>query len=360
MSSYGQHPDPAAVARAIEVQVEAVTTADIDSLGRSAWYGRYLDETALPPELRETARQRVANAERVSKADAGQSFSVLLAALLMPIGLLLVAHGAEFGQQTAVIGGVLALVGALVAIPAGRWIFRDPWKVTEAEFRQISAATRDLKLPLSPTIVDLLDTDRSSRWQDIKQQWKARSPRREAKLVYVATSILNDIRNSPAWQDEVFDEHRVRLDLTAAEREIYEYAARLWEIDSTLVAPTGNDPAVTTQWTHHRSALDEAWKILIDRVAALHTYREGLRPIESTLRDLAAVRSMTTTSTELSDILTSSARADIATDHTRNLDAELPELAANLTAQLEFLRRAAIHQEALATPLPVLTPPASR
>ncbi len=77
----------------------------------------------------------------------------------------------------------------------------------------------------------------------------------------------------------MFDEHRVRLDLTAAEREIYEHAARLWEIDSTLVAPTGNDPAVTTQWTHHRSALDEAWETLIDRVAALHTYREGgLRP----------------------------------------------------------------------------------
>lgn len=346
----------------VEERIDAVTVTELDAyakrIGVEEWFTRRLDEDKLPAELRERARLYEATRGRVHSAETEviQTATRYGAVIFALLGMYpLFSHVLEPETWKLVLGPVLWAVAALVAF-TGHRVTRDPVPLTTSELDQILDATSTFELPLTAAGIRAPTSDPYGTVAGIRQQWANGQPRREAQLVYVAAAIIDDIQASPAWSDPVFDTHRVRLDLTTARREIFEHASQMWQIDSAVIPPASQDSAVADQWRRHREAVDDAWTALVARVCALHAYREGMRPVETILQDLAAVQSLTTSAnriTCLDDLFTATAKAQLETTHARQLAGELPELAANLQAQLEFLRTGAIHMPALAAPLPV-------
>ncbi|WP_137725846.1 hypothetical protein [Prescottella subtropica] len=345
---------------AIEQRIAAVTVNDLNTfanrLGSNQWSSRRLDDTKLPADLRDRAHLYESTRAKVGSFNGFRDITRYASAILaIGGGFPTLAYLAQPSSGLLIAGVTLWILAAGILL-VGYLVSRDPVRLTTWERGQIVDATRIFTLPLTAAGVRQPKSDPYGTIATIRQQWMSGQPRREAQLVYVAAAIIDDIQGSPAWKDPVFDTQRVRLDLTMARREIFEHAAQMWKIDSAVIPPASQESAVHAQWQRHRETVDDAWTALVARVGALHVYREGMLPVEAILQDLAAVQSLTTSANRircLDDLFTATAKAQLETAQTRRLTDELPEMAANLQAQLDFLRTGAIHMSALATPLPV-------
>jgi len=181
----------------------------------------------------------------------------------------------------------------------------------------------------------------------------------EAAIVSVAQDIITGIRTSPVWADQSLDVHRIRLDLDEEQRQILTGAYRLSRFTAETLergGPEGEgfDGDRLQAALDQRAGLTTAMRrALVERVAALYCYRDGLRPMETLLHDIELVRKLDAEQTELAAAYTDIVNNEQATAHLAELTAELTDLEAGLLARIDYLRTGVINNPALATPLAV-------
>lgn len=167
---------------------------------------------------------------------------------------------------------------------------------------------------------------------------------REPRLVAVANLIARDIKSSPAWASELFDVHRVRIDLDQTLSDIQFRAYRIWKAHANLVPPLTSDPEDVLARRNDEITLhaEKAWETLTELVRQLYEYKEQLAPIDNMVREIAALNLSSARVTDdavrqlMVDAAGNTAKAGVVADAT----VELSELNANLTARLDFLRHA--------------------
>ena len=166
---------------------------------------------------------------------------------------------------------------------------------------------------------------------------------REPHLVAVATLLGRDIRSSPAWNSELLDIHRVRIDLERTLDDIYLRAHRVWRARANLVPPPSKDPAdvVGRRNAEITAAAGDAWNTLVALVRQLQDYRKSLAPVDAIF---AEIRALQQCSLRITDDAVRQLHVDAAgnTLHTGAVGAatvELADLNANLAARLATLRQ---------------------
>ncbi|KXO99761.1 hypothetical protein AXK58_00620 [Tsukamurella tyrosinosolvens] len=165
----------------------------------------------------------------------------------------------------------------------------------------------------------------------------------ETRLLGVAVLLTEEIRRSPAWNNPLLDQHRVRINLDATLQDISHRAYRVWRMRTDTPRPSGASPATPAlaqhidEYTHAARLAEDA---LRDHVAALAEYLGELRPVERLLGDLQILdRTNSSAHRELLDQLYRDAvgnEAD-ALRFQHHAD-ELRDLQASLDAQFHFLR----------------------
>lgn len=336
----------------------------VDALDASTPSG-ILDDTALPADLiaKRAARGDIPYcppAPRKSLSLTG--FRVTLLAAIPILWALAVA-----GVVTGFVTGVVAIIGCL-AVPTvftgGIWtwahrptlLHRDPYTPEDHAALQRAMADWPGRAHLA------LYSDRAAlratwddRWPWAGDKGAAAAVWREPHLVGISQLIANDITSGTAWRSDLFDTHRVRIDVPATLTNIRMRAFRIWRIRADTLAPTeASDPdgAAARRYTEITDALAEAEKQLIAIVWELWDYRCSMAPINSLVDEISALNLSTE---RVSDDALRQLRIDgaaSALERTQISDAhgELADLKANLTARLEVLH-SQLHLPAAALPL---------
>lgn len=233
-------------------------------------------------------------------------------------------------------GVVLIAAGVAGVGAAHRWLHQDPLFLSAREWEQLSAATAWVG------------------WSGMGLGLE--NPPREAALVLVTQDVLHSIRVSPAWADRSLDVHRVRLDLEEERRQIIRgafrlsrFTARTIEFSSSGGGPGGARMRVALD---QRAALvQEMRRALVERIAALHRYREGLAPLEALLHDIELVGKLEVEHTELAAAYADIVNSEQAIAELATLSDELADLHGGLVARIDYLRTGVINHPDLATPL---------
>lgn len=262
---------------------------------------------------------------------AGATIVEILAAS-HPFGYLAIAMGAA----------------ALLVQFARRRAARAPhWVYTADELATLDAASIDW--PAVPEELEryangeALRREWHNRWMSRIHPGGAALVWREPHLVAVATLLGRDIRSSPAWNNDLLDIHRVRIDLERTLDDIYLRAHRIWRARANLVPPPSKDPAdvVARRNTEITDAAADAWNTLVTLVRQLQDYRKSLTPVDAIF---AEIRALQQSSLRITDDAVRQLHVDAAgnTLHTGAVGAataELADLNANLAARLTTLRQ---------------------
>ena len=262
---------------------------------------------------------------------AGASVVEILAAS-NPFGYLAIALGAA---------ALLVRFARRRAATAPHWVY------TADELATLDAASIDW--PAVPEELDryanggALRREWHNRWMSRIHPGGAALVWREPHLVAVATLLGRDIRSSPAWNSELLDIHRVRIDLERTLDDIYLRAHRIWRARANLVPPPSKDPAdvVARRNTEITDAAADAWNTLVALVRQLQDYRKSLTPVDAIF---AEIRALQQSSLRITDDAVRQLHVDAAgnTLHTGAVGAatvELADLNANLAARLATLRQ---------------------
>lgn len=165
----------------------------------------------------------------------------------------------------------------------------------------------------------------------------------ETRLLGLAVLLTEEIRRSPAWNNPILDQHRVRINLDATLQDISHRAYRVWRMRTDTPRPSGGSPvspALAQHVDEYTHAARMAESALREHVAALAEYLGELRPVERLLTDLQLLdRTSTGAHRELLDQLYRDAVGNEA--DTRRFQAhadELRDLQASLDTQFHFLR----------------------
>ncbi len=229
-----------------------------------------------------------------------------------------------------------------------RWRHRrsPAWVYTADEVGALDAAALDW--PAVPEELDryasaeTLRREWHKRWLWRMQPGAAALVWREPHLVAVAHLLGRDIRSSAAWNSDLFDVHRVRIDLTSTLDDIYVRAHRIWRARANLVPPPTNDPGDVVARRNNTEITDAAtaaWDTLVELVSQLQDYRTQLAPIDAVFAEIAALDQ---SSRRISDDAVRQLHVDAAgnTLHTSDVNeatTELADLNANLAARLATL-----------------------
>lgn len=178
----------------------------------------------------------------------------------------------------------------------------------------------------------------------------------EPHLVGLAHCIAADISAGKAWNSELFDVHRVRIDLPATLREIRLRAFRIWRIRADTLAPTAAadpDGSAMRRYREINDALTDAQDRLVAMIRELASYSAALKPIDALVDE---IESLALSTQRVSDDAVRQLRIDAAGSEFTRVDicdarAELADLNANLTSQLGVLH-AALRLPESALPLP--------
>lgn len=229
-----------------------------------------------------------------------------------------------------------------------RWRHRraPAWVYTADEVSTLKAAALDW-----PTVPEELDyyanadtlrREWHKRWLWRMQAGAAALVWREPHLVAVAQLFGRDIQSSAAWNSDLFDVHRVRIDLPATLEDIYVRAHRIWRSRANLVPPPTHDPddAVARRNAEITDAATAAWDTLVDLVRQLQDYRTQLVPIDGVFAEIAALNqsSRRITDDAVRQLHIDAAGNTLHTGAVNEATAELADLDANLTARLVTLR----------------------
>ena len=108
----------------------------------------------------------------------------------------------------------------------------------------------------------------------------------------MATLIGRDIRSSAAWKSDLFDIHRVRIDLDQTLDDIYLRAHRIWRARANLVSPPTKDPddVVERRNAEITDAAADAWNTLVELVRQLQDYKKHLGPIDAVCAEITALQ----------------------------------------------------------------------
>ena len=220
------------------------------------------------------------------------------------------------------------------------------WLYTADELTTLDAACIDW--PAVPEELDryangeTLRREWFSRWLWRMQPGAAALVWREPHLVAVATLLSRDIRSSAAWNSDLFDIHRVRIDLEQTLDGIYSRAHRIWRARANLVPPPTRhrDDMVARRNTEITDAACHAWDTLVELVRQLQDYKRQLAPIDAVFSEITALQQ---SSLRITDDAVRQLHVDAAgnTLHAGAVGAatiELAELNANLAARLRTLR----------------------
>ncbi|WP_102144323.1 hypothetical protein [Mycobacterium hubeiense] len=320
---------------------------------------RIIDESALSTSL---AAKRSARGESgapyappARKPPMSGSELALLASLPVTWGLSTVAVVTDVLPTPAVIA-VIALTVALtaVALILGRYPQLRPSHrraldgYTAAEHAELSRAVADWpgRARLSTYVnADTLQGQWDQRWKWASQPGAAAAVWREPHLGGIATLIAADIRASTAWNSELFDTHRVRIDLDATLRDIRSRAHRIWRISADTAVPTDTTGPAADRHREITTAIDEAWDRLVGLVVELDQYCTQLAPIDALVTEINALQlsAERVSDDALRQLHIDAVGSDLKRDTIANSAAELAELTANLNGRLEVLR-GALHQ----------------
>ena len=139
---------------------------------------------------------------------------------------------------------------------------------------------------------EALRRESRNRWTSRIQSGGAALVWREPHLVAAATLLGRDIGSSPAWNSELFDIHRVRIDLEQTLDDIYLRAHRIWRARANLVPPPSKDPAdvVARRNAEITDAAGDAWNTLVALVRQLQDYRKSLTPVDAIFAEIRALQ----------------------------------------------------------------------
>jgi hypothetical protein len=199
------------------------------------------------------------------------------------------------------IASVLVLVGA-VAVAAISSIppLRDPLRLTTNERRELNQARS---------------------WQS-RQSWMGpRASTPEYRLTLVAHDTVHRLAESPAWGSRFLDEHRVRLNL-AQELDGIDYQAA--QLASLREVRGRQEPG-------HAQA-ESAWSALLDRVARLRHYADGVRALDVYAAQLGASTGGPQLEAHLGALAVGSALDEFAAAHVQLLSQDLARLTATMPA----------------------------
>ena len=241
----------------------------------------------------------------------------------------------------------LGAAALLVRFARRRAATAPHWVYTADELATLDAASIDW--PAVPEELDryangeALRREWHNRWMSRIHPGGAALVWREPHLVAVATLLGRDIRSSPAWNSELLDIHRVRIDLEHTLDDIYLRAHRIWRARANLVPPPSKDPAdvVARRNAEITDAAGDAWNTLVALVRQLQDYRKSLTPVDAIF---AEIRALQQSSLRITDDAVRQLHVDAAgnTLHTGAVGAatvELADLNANLAARLATLRQ---------------------
>ena len=204
----------------------------------------------------------------------------------------ILAASNPFGDLAIALGAAALLVrfARRRAATAPHWVY------TADELATLDAACIDW--PAVPEELDryangeALRREWHNRWMSRIHPGGAALVWREPHLVAVATLLGRDIRSSPAWNSELLDIHRVRIDLEQTLDDIYLRAHRIWRARANLVPPPSKDPAdvVARRNAEISDAAADAWNTLVALVRQLQDYRKSLTPVDTIFAEIRALQ----------------------------------------------------------------------
>ncbi len=206
-----------------------------------------------------------------------------------------------------------------------------------AGHKKRASASEEARLAANPWP---FQADRTPAWNPDAEPGATRV---ETRLLGVAVLLTEEIRRSPAWNNPLLDQHRVRINLDATLQDVSHRAYRVWRMRTDTPRPSGASPATPAlaqhidEFTHAARMAEDA---LRDHVAALAEYLGELRPVERLLGDLQILdRTNSSAHRELLDQLYRDAVGNEADALRFQGHAnELRDLQASLDAQFHFLR----------------------
>jgi hypothetical protein len=228
-----------------------------------------------------------------------------------------------------------------------RAIQQPAWVYTDDELATLDAASIDW--PAVPEELDrypngeVLRREWHSRWMWRIRPGAAALVWREPHLVAVATLIGRDIRSSAAWKSDLFDIHRVRIDMDQTLDDIYLRAHRIWRARANLVPPPTKDPddVVARRNAEIADAATDAWETLVELMRQLQDYHKQLAPIDAVFAEITALQTSTlrVTDAAVHQLHVDAAGNTLQSDTVNEASAELADLNANLAARLRTLRQ---------------------
>jgi hypothetical protein len=241
----------------------------------------------------------------------------------------------------------LGAAALLVRFARRRAATAPHWVYTADELATLDAACIDW-----PAVPEELD--RYANGESLRREWHNRWMSRihpggaavvwrEPHLVALATLLGRDIRSSPAWNSELLDIHRVRIDLERTLDDIYVRAHRIWRARANLVPPPSKDPSdvVARRNAEIIDAAGEAWNTLVALVRQLQDYRKSLTPVDVIFTEIRALQqsSMRITDDAVRQLHVDAAGNTLHTGAVGAATVELADLNANLAARLSTLRQ---------------------
>lgn len=209
----------------------------------------------LPPELEAKLAADVDRLPVPAGAETSLARVVVPSAVLAVLDAAGVVAGLASGHYLlAVVAGLLFVPLAAIAVIGAGLLRRDPLRLTGPERRALAAASRwDSNLPWSGPLE--FCTERG--------------------LVIAAARVAERIARSPGWRSSVMASQRVRLDLGAELDQIDEQAHR--------VAVARHQPGAVPG--AGAPAVERAWDIAVNRVAALVAFADNLDEAAAVGRD---------------------------------------------------------------------------
>jgi hypothetical protein len=345
----------AALPRSEAVDASALP-ADLRRKARE--YGDDLDDIDESEQLttgrrRDIAWSVIARAGRVVGPVAKYG-ALVAAALAFTVGFYRWPHvGAGFVDVLGVSNPFVYLVvgfgvvAGVCGLARRRAAAQPAWLYTADELATLDAASIDW--PAVPEELDrypngdVLRREWHNRWTWHMQPGAAALVWREPHLVAVATLIGRAIRSSAAWKSELFDIHRVRIDLDETIDDIYMRAHRIWRARANLVPPPTKDPddVVARRNAEITDAAADAWQTLVELVRQLQDYRKHLAPIDAVFAEITALRlsSMRGMDDAVRQLHVDAAGNALHSDTVDAVTVELADLNANLAARLRTLRQ---------------------
>lgn len=305
-----------------------------------------IDRTSLSTKIidkldrRQTLRWDIQD-EKARNAELLRKAMLLFVAAVVALGLGLWA-AAEAATAVATILLMCAIAAGIGA--AGVDSYRRRNQLGRQDLEAIAEAAVDW--PAHPEELQAypnssgLQTEWERRWPWRPLPGAAALVWRESHAVAAAELIAHDIRASRAWNSELLDLHRLKINLDETLWQIRVKAHRIWRVHANLEPVDEPNDMIEARNAQITAAANRAFLTLADMVQQLATYRDQLAPLDRQIAEIQALQRSTqnVTDDDLRQLNIDAASNELQTDTINAAALELAEVNANLQARLEFLQ----------------------